>query len=68
MKIRQVPPVALILATLFLPLLADATRAQEGTDRPILRFAGDAGDIQSLDPHYAVGGLERVRDFAPPGR
>ncbi len=59
MKRWHVAPVALILALTFSPMVAGGTRAQEGADRPVLRFAGDAGDIQSLDPHYAVGGLDR---------
>jgi peptide/nickel transport system substrate-binding protein len=52
-------PAVLLVAIMLMPLLASAALAQEGDDRPILDFAGDAGDIQSLDPHYAVGGLDR---------
>ena len=58
MKSRQLVPIVLMLATMLLPLLAGPARAQDG-DRPILTFAGDAGDLQSLDPHFAVGGLDR---------
>jgi peptide/nickel transport system substrate-binding protein len=58
MKPRSKVSVVLILTTMLLPLLVGPARAQEG-DRPILSFAGDAGDIQSLDPHFAVGGLDR---------
>ncbi|MGH2558925.1 MAG: ABC transporter substrate-binding protein [Thermomicrobiales bacterium] len=39
-------------------LLAPAD-AQEGDDRPILRLAVHSADVQSLDPHYAVGGQDR---------
>ena len=49
----------LILVIGLLPFLAAPARAQDGGERPIFRFAGDAGDLQSLDPHYAVGGLDR---------
>ncbi|MGH2613879.1 MAG: ABC transporter substrate-binding protein, partial [Thermomicrobiales bacterium] len=59
MKRPQTLPAILIVAAMLLPLLTGAARAQEGTERPVLHFAGDAGDIQSLDPHYAVGGLDR---------
>ncbi len=58
MRLRQLVPVALVLAIMHLPLLTAPARAQDA-DRPVLRFAGDAGDLQSLDPHYAVGGLDR---------
>ncbi len=58
MKLRSKVSVVLVLAAMLLPLLVGPARAQDG-DRPILSFAGDAGDIQSLDPHFAVGGLDR---------
>jgi peptide/nickel transport system substrate-binding protein len=50
----------LVLAVGVVPLVTSAAHAQEGGgDRPVLRLAGDTGDLQSLDPHFAVGGLDR---------
>lgn len=59
MKRKMTLPTVLLCTTLLMPVLAGSVQAQEGSGRPTLHFAGDAGDIQSLDPHFSVGGLDR---------
>ena len=59
---RRYLAAALALAVLISGMmtgLVSGARAQEG-DRPVLRFAVNAADLASLDPHFASGTQDRT--------
>lgn len=56
---RQLVTSVVASAVLGLALDPRNSVALQDEERPIFRLAGDMADPQALDPHYAVGGLDR---------
>jgi peptide/nickel transport system substrate-binding protein len=50
----------IVIAMMLMPALSGLASAQNNGDRPTLKFALDAADLASLDPHQATGTQDRT--------